>query len=441
MDYISHTGRDISEMLEVIGVRCVDDLFSDIPSSVGLNRTLDLPAPIGEAEALRLAGEIAGKNASPVSLAGAGAYRHHIPAVVDHLASRSEFFTAYTPYQPEVSQGTLVAIFEFQTMICRLTGMDVANASMYDGATSLAEAVFLAARSNSRSTVAVSRAAHPHSREVLRTYCRAAGIGVREIDIEDGVTGVDSAAAALDGEVSALVVQSPNFFGCVEDVGRFAEMAHGNKSFLIDVVTEPLSLAMIKSPGELGADIVCGEGQSFGNPVAFGGPMLGILAARQEFLRRMPGRLVGRTVDADGKEAYALTLQTREQHIRRERATSNICTNEGLCALRAAIYLALNGNSLRELAALNHRIAAYLRHHLAEIGIQPAFSRPYFNEFTIRAHDIDRLRSALAHEGFLLGVPLAAYYPGMEDCALVCATELVTPGDIDRLIALIGHAG
>ncbi len=433
MDYTGHTPRDIEEMLKVIGVADIDELFADIPSVVGLNRPVDLPAPLSEIEVTSLVTQIAGENLITTQFIGAGAYRHHIPAALEALASRSEFYTSYTPYQPEVSQGTLAAIFEFQTLICRLTGMDVANASMYDGATALAEAVFLAVRSNDCGRVLVSRAVHPHYRQVLSTYAGASGLEIAELPLVEGGTGAESVEAVIGEDVSAVVIQNPTFFGCLENVKEIADAAHRAGAYLIVAVTEPLSLALLKSPGSLGADIVCGEGQSFGNPVGMGGPMLGLFAAKKEFVRRMPGRLAGRTVDADGNEAYVLTLQTREQHIRRERATSNICTNQGLCALRAAIYLVLLGNGLRDLADINHRTASHLRRRLLELGAEPAFNRPFFNEFTVRIKGLDRVSAALRNEGFAFGLPLGGYYDELADCAVLCATELCSAGDIDRL--------
>ncbi|HPQ54524.1 MAG TPA: aminomethyl-transferring glycine dehydrogenase subunit GcvPA [Spirochaetota bacterium] len=440
MDYISNTPKDIEEMLKVIGAGGIDDLFTDIPSSVGLNRDISLPAPLTEIEAGELLTEIAGKNCVLKSFIGAGAYNHYIPAVVDHLASRSEFYTAYTPYQPEVSQGTLTAIFEFQTLICRLTGMDITNASMYDGATSLAEAVFMAVRSNNRNAVVVSDAVHPHYRQVLDAYAGVSGIEVRTLKSKEGVTDIESLEALMDDTVSAVVVQNPNFFGCLEDLGNIADAAHNHKSYLITVVTEPMSLGILKSPGAQGADIVCGEGQSLGNPAGFGGPLLGILAAKDSFLRKMPGRLVGKTTDADGKEAYVLTLQTREQHIRRDRATSNICTNQGLCALRSVLYMTLLGNTLRDLADLNHRLASYLKQRLTEKGFTPVFTRPFFNEFVLAFNDAERVRAALRNDCYQLGVPLGDYYPEHKNSLLLCATEMNSPDDIDRLVQAIERA-
>ena len=437
MDYTGITERELSEMLAAIGVKGIDDLFADIPESIRLKELLDLPAPLSDIEVEKLVAGMAGKNCIMNSFLGAGAYRHHVPAVVDQLSLRGEFFTAYTPYQPEVSQGTLTAIFEYQTMICRLTALDVANASLYDGATATAEAVLMSLRSGDKNRVVVSDAVHPHYRALLRTYLWANGVELVEISSNGGITAPGDAAAALDANTAALVVQSPNFFGCIEDVAALAANAHAAKAHIIQVITEPLSLGLLKKPGEMGVDIACGEAQGFGNYSGFGGPMLGFMAAKAEFMRRMPGRLVGRTVDEQGREAYVLTLQTREQHIRRERATSNICSNEGLCALRAVIYLSMLGNRIRDLAALNHRLAAWLKHRLEEKGFTGAFAAPYFNEFVVRLEGAKRICDRLRGDGIQVGLPLEEYYPAMKDCLLVCATEMNTPEEIDRLIGVI----
>jgi len=437
MDYTGITEHELREMLAIIGVKSIDDLFADIPESIRLKKLLDLPGALSDIEVEKLVAGMASRNCIMNSFLGAGAYRHHVPAVVDQLSLRGEFFTAYTPYQPEVSQGTLTAIFEYQTMICRFTALDVANASLYDGATATAEAVLMSLRSGDKNRVVVSDAVHPHYRALLRTYLWANGVELVEISSNGGITAPGDAAAALDADTAALVVQSPNFFGCIEDVAAHAAKAHAAKAHLIQVITEPLSLGLLKKPGEMGVDIACGEAQSLGNYVGFGGPMLGFMAAKAEFMRRMPGRLVGRTVDEQGREAYVLTLQTREQHIRRERATSNICSNEGLCALRAVIYLSMLGNRISDLAALNHRLAAWLKHRLEEKGFTGAFAAPYFNEFVVRLEGAKRICDRLRGDGIQVGLPLEEYYPTMKDCLLVCATEMNTPEEIDRLIGVI----
>ena len=371
------------------------------------------------------------------SFAGAGAYNHFIPSVVDHLASRSEFYTAYTPYQPEVSQGTLTAIFEFQTILCTLTGMDVTNASMYDGATSLAEAVLMSCRHNGRTRALISNAVHPLYRKVLQTYAWANSIALSEISFDDGITSHNDLDRKLDDTVSCVVVQNPNFFGVIENIRAIKDIIHDNKVNLIVAVTEPLSLALLKSPGSCGADIVCGEAQGFGNPLGFGGPLLGFLAAKEQFMRKMPGRLVGKSTDMKGKEAYVLTLQTREQHIRRERATSNICSNQGLCLLRAVMYLSYYGNRLRELAELNHSRAAYLRNRLLEKGFSCYSDRPYFNEFALRFNNARLLYDRVIENGFVPGLSLGDYYSGFNDCLLFCATEQNTIEEIDAFVHIL----
>ncbi|HSV98430.1 MAG TPA: aminomethyl-transferring glycine dehydrogenase subunit GcvPA [Spirochaetota bacterium] len=431
MKYTCSPEDDRYVMLKSIGVRAVDDLFTDIPEAMRLGKDLDLPSALSEIETMRLMEELAAKNRPGRCFAGAGAYVHYMPAVVDALASRSEFYTAYTPYQAEVSQGTLTAIFEFQTFVCRLTGMDVANASMYDGATALAEAVLMSMHASGKKSVVAGDTLHPHYRAVLETYCGANGLELRILPSANGVMDTSALAGALNSATAAVVTQNPNFFGCIEDVAAITGAAHVAKAHSIVVVTEPHSLGLIAAPGKLGVDILCGEAQSFGNPVGYGGPALGFLAAKGEFMRRMPGRLVGKTVDSDGKDAYALTLQTREQHIRREKATSNICTNQGLCALRAVIYLSALGNAIRPLAELNHRLAARCKSLLASKGFTAVFDRPYFNEFAVGIKKAPVVMKRLEEEGFIPGVHLGDYYGEYADCVLVCCTEMTSPAEID----------
>ncbi|MCU0847992.1 MAG: aminomethyl-transferring glycine dehydrogenase subunit GcvPA [Spirochaetes bacterium] len=434
MSYISITEDEIKIMLGEIGVDSIDDLFADIPKSIRPDKKPDLPSPLSEQELSFHIGNLAEKNRIHTSFIGAGSYNHYIPAAVDHLSSRSEFFTAYTPYQPEVSQGTLAVIFEFQTMICKLTGMDVANASMYDGATSVAESVLMSIRANKKNKVLISRTVHPHYRDVLKTYCWASGIGYLEADFSDGSSPSDDLKKKLDNDVSAVVVQNPNFFGVIEDIDEIASLTHGNNSNLIVTVNEPVSLGLLKNPGNSGADIVCGDAQAFGNPMGFGGPILGFISAKKEFLRMMPGRLTGKTTDLDGKTCYVLTLQTREQHIRRERATSNICSNQALCALRSVIYLSIVGPRLRELADLNHRMASYLKARLSEKGFTPVFERPFFNEIVMRHKTADKLDHWLKDLGYIPGLYLGGHYKELKDCVLFCATEMTSKSDIDNFI-------
>jgi len=435
MSFIPKTKKDTEDMLDIIGVKSLDDLFSDIPEEIRRTTGADVPPALSEIEADELLTGLSERNRPMSVFAGGGAYRHYVPPVVDQLANRSEFYTAYTPYQPEVSQGTLTAIFEFQTMMCRLTGMDVTNASMYDGATSLAEAVLMSVRDNKKTKVVVSAAVNPRYRRVLSTYGWANDLSIVTVPAPEGVARPGDIAASLDEDTCAVVVQSPNYFGVIEDIEAVAGSIEGEKTNLIVVVTEPLSMALLKSPGSLGADIVCGEAQSFGNPVGFGGPYLGFLSAKARFMRKMPGRLVGKTADSEGKDAYVLTLQTREQHIRRDRATSNICTNQGLCALRAQIYLALMGSRLRDLAILNHRLSGLLKRALSELGIPPVFDAPHFNEFVVRVKDVETVRDSLAERGHLFGIPLEGDYPDLTDCLLLACTELNSPPVIDSLAA------
>ena len=444
MRYIPHTEEDVRQMLESIGVDSVTDLFSEIPSAVRLDRPLNLPKPLAEGELLREMERLALQNATSSrysSFLGGGAYNHFIPAVVDHLVSRSEFYTAYTPYQPEISQGTLQAIFEYQSLICQITGMDAANASMYDGASACAEGVLMAARATRRRKVLLSGALHPEFRTTVETYCRYLGMELVEIPF-DGAGRTDAAELErlLDKETAAVVAGYPNFFGVIEDLGAMAAAAHGFGAYLVAAVQEPIALGLLKSPGELGADIVVGEGQSFGIPLSFGGPYLGFFAARQKGLRSMPGRLVGETLDRDGRRGFVLTLATREQHIRREKATSNICSNEGLCALMAAIYLCLMGKQgIREVAVQNLSKAEYAKERISALpGFSLPFVAPTFNEFVVEAQEgaaavLDRLEK----RGILGGIVLSRLFGGMSDRFLVCVTEQNTREEIDALAAAL----
>lgn len=444
MRYLPHTDADVQQMLDRIGVTSIAELFSGIPEDCRLQRPLAVDEGRAEADLLRQLESLAGRNARLSewdAFLGGGAYNHFIPAVVDHLAGRSEFYTAYTPYQPEISQGTLQAIYEFQTMICQLTGMDVANASMYDGASACAEAVLLALRTaKKRSRVLLSLGLPPQYRETVATYCRYLDVELEEVAVRDGVTDLQQLRSMLDEQVAAVVVGYPNYFGSIEDLESLSEAVHAAGARLLTSVSEPLALALFKSPGELGADVVVGEGQSFGLPLSYGGPGVGFFAVRKQDMRALPGRLVGETVDQDGKRGFVLTLATREQHIRREKATSNICSNQGLCALMVAIYLALHGRQgLQELARVNYAKAAYARERIGELdGFSIPFGAATFNEFVVRCPEpVAGLKQRLEAQGILAGIALGRDYPDLENGLLVCVTEQNSREQIDRLAAAL----
>ncbi len=446
MRYLPLTDADRYEMLRAIGVASIDALFADVPETARQPGLLDLPLAMGELEVERRLGAMAAKNLSAGSapcFLGGGAYRHHVPAAVDHLIQRGEFLTSYTPYQPEVSQGTLQYLFEFQTQVALLTGMEVANASLYDGATACAEAVAMAGRVTRRHRAVLSGGLHPHYRAVCETYARFAG---DELTIRDAAPGGgEDLAALIDGDTSCVVVQNPDFFGEVRDYTELAEACHKAGALLVVVVTEVVSLGAIRPPDEMRADIVAAEGQSLGNALNFGGPHVGLFASREKFVRQMPGRLVGETVDAEGRRGWTLTLSTREQHIRREKATSNICTNSGLCALAFTIHLSLLGEAgLTQLARLNHATAVATAERLVLIPGVRLVTQSFFNEFTLRLpRPAASVVEALAEREILCGIPVSRFYPGREDLTdllLVAATETVTEEDIDRLAAGLREA-
>ncbi|MCU0558743.1 MAG: aminomethyl-transferring glycine dehydrogenase subunit GcvPA [Desulfobacterales bacterium] len=438
MRYLPHTTEDVAEMLAAVGAGSLEELFAAIPPECRRRAEMRLPEPLTEweldAHIDRLAGRMATAPEAKVFV-GAGSYDHHIPAAVGFLASRSEFVTSYTPYQPEVSQGTLQAVFEYQTLTARLLGLEVANASMYDGASALAEALLMAVRVTRRPRVALARAVHPLYRRVVETYLAPAGVEVRELAF--GPTGATGAAAIGDAaELAAVAVQSPNFFGCIEDLPAIAQTAHAAGALCVAAFSEPLAFGLFKSPGRLGADIACGEGQSMGIPRSFGGPGLGMFATRMQHVRHMPGRLVGETTDVEGRRGFVLTLATREQHIRREKATSNICTNNSLCALTAAAFMAcLGGSGLRELARLNYDRSEYLKARLRQAGVGLAFDAPTFNEFTAvfppRFRDTYR---RLLDRNIMAGLPLEPYYPELADHYLFGVTETMPREDMDALV-------
>ncbi len=441
MRYIPNSPEERQEMLEIVGLKSADELFRSIPRDVQLNRALNITEPLAESEVIAAMEDLAAKNSASrkPSFLGAGVYSHFSPTIVDHLIQRSEFFTSYTPYQPEISQGTLQYIFEFQTLIAQLTGMDVANASMYDGSTATAEAVLMAQRVTRRDKCLVAETIHPEYVEVTKTYTQHGDSTFETIGF-DQVTGrvLEDDLNKLDDKTAALVVQSPNFFGCVEDLQALAEKAHAVGALLIVVVTEAISLGLLKTPGVCGADIVVGEGQSFGIPMSFGGPHLGLFACKEKYVRNIPGRLVGIAYDKNGNRGFVLTLATREQHIRREKATSNICTNQGLIALAATIYMeAMGKKGLQEVALQNAQKTAYAKKQIAALeGFSIPFDAPTFNEFVVRAPQnagelLEKLRT---EKGIVGGLALSKYYAGNDRDFLVCVTETNTKAQIDSLV-------
>lgn len=438
MRYLPHTDEEIGAMLDFIGRKSLDELFCSVPDHCRYEGKMALPEPLNEwsltdhfnelAEAMQV-------NHKNKVLVGAGSYHHHIPVTISMLAARSEFLTAYTPYQPEIAQGTLQGIFEYQTLTARLLGMDVANASIYDGASALAEALLMGLRIGKKNNkVAVSAAIHPHYREVVRTYLKPTDHEVIELPVgKDGRTDV-SGLAGIDG-LAAVAIQSPNFFGVIEDLRTVGQSIHSAGALFITCFTEPLAYGLIKNPGECGADIVCGEGQSFGLPRSFGGAALGMFACRDQFTRNMPGRLVGETTDLEGRRGFVLTLSTREQHIRREKATSNICSNQGICTLMAAMYMSsLGGTGLRELARLNYDKAEYFKAQLIKNGARMVFNSPTFNEFVVEfGTDFQPIYNRLLAMKIVAGLELGRFYPELAGKYLFCVTETVARDVIDAV--------
>ena len=431
-DYCPNTPGEIREMLAAIGVGSIQELFAPITPRLRA-RSFDLPAGMSEFELFQRMKSLADSNAQNITpFIGGGFYDHHIPAVVDHLANRAEFYTAYTPYQPECSQGTLQALFEYQTAICRLTGMEVANASLYDGGTALAEAAIMALRITGRSRLVIDGAVNPFSREIIRTYLANLDVDIVEIAPKQGLEDMARLDAALDGDTAAVIVQNPNFFGSLNDFTGLAAEAHANGALLIASVY-PVSLGMVKSPGEMGADIVVGDGQSLGNPLSFGGPSFGFIAASKKYIRNLPGRIVGETVDRQGRRGFVLTLQAREQHIKRHKATSNICSNQSLCALRGLIFLAgLGKEGFAELARLNYDKAEFAKQTLAAVrGVEVVNDCATFNEFVISVpgNPAD-ITAKLLQDRIAVGVPLGTYYPDLANCLVVTVTEKRTKDEI-----------
>ncbi|MEX0808343.1 MAG: aminomethyl-transferring glycine dehydrogenase subunit GcvPA [Dongiaceae bacterium] len=445
MRYLPLTDADRRDMLAKIGVASIEALYGDVPKRARLTKPVDLPDHQGELEVERAIAALAAKNLNAGQAAcflGGGAYRHHVPAAVDHLIQRGEFLTSYTPYQPEVTQGTLQYLFEFQTQVALITGMDVANASMYDGATSAAEAVMMATRVTRRTRAVVSGGLHPHYAEITATHARFLEIGL-DLAPPDPA-GDEDLIARIDGETACVIVQNPSFFGHLRDLRKLSAACREKGALLIVAVGETVSLGAIESPGAMGADIVVAEGQSIGNALGFGGPYLGLFAAREKYVRQMPGRLVGETLDVDGRRGWVLTLATREQHIRREKATSNICTNSGLCALAFTIHLALLGEEgFRRLAALNHAAAVQLAERLAAIKGVTVLNEAFFNEFTIRlprpaAGVVDRL----VERNILGGIPASRFWPdqpALANLLIVTATETNTVAEMDAFATALGE--
>jgi glycine dehydrogenase subunit 1 len=438
MLYLPHTSEEIASMLGAVGLKHLDDLFSTVPEDCRCKEDLNLPEALTEWELNEHMAGLSHKMAvfpEYKVFIGAGSYEHFIPASVSYLLSRSEFMTSYTPYQPEMSQGTLQAIYEYQTLAARLLGMEVATASHYDGATALAESLLMAVRITGRKKVAISSLVHPLYRRVVKTYFEPTGYEVLELPyLNIGLTDL----SVLDGmdDLAAIAVQSPNFFGCIENLQAVGQKAHDMEALFVTSFTEALAYGLLKNPGSQGADIVCGEGQSLGIPRSFGGPALGMLATSKKYMRKLPGRLVGQTKDLDGKRGFVLTLATREQHIRREKATSNICTNNSLCALAAAMYMAsVGGSGIRELAHLNHDKAEYLKSHLKAAGFNICFDSPTFNEFVVEfPPGFEATCARLLEQKIVPGLSLATYYPELANHYLLCVTETKSREDMDALV-------
>ncbi|QIZ09881.1 aminomethyl-transferring glycine dehydrogenase subunit GcvPA [Priestia megaterium] len=440
--YLPMTEQDKKTMLEAIGVSSIDELFSDIPEKVRFKGEYNIKAAKSETDLMKELFKMASRNADlkrNVSFIGAGVYDHYMPVIVDHVISRSEFYTAYTPYQPEISQGELQAIFEFQTMICELTGMDVANSSMYDGGTALAEAAMLSAGHTKRKTIVVSSAVHPESRDVLKTYAKGQYLNVIEVPVKDGVTDLDALKGLVNEDVAAVIVQYPNFFGRVEPLKELEEIIHANKSMFV-VSSNPMSLGVLTPPGKFGADIVIGDAQPFGIPTAFGGPHCGYFAVTTKLMRKVPGRLVGQTTDDQGRRGFVLTLQAREQHIRRDKATSNICSNQALNALAASVAMtALGKKGVREMAAANLQKAHYAKNSFKEAGFEVVYDGHSFNEFVVKlTKPVKEINQNLLQKGIIGGYDLGRDYSELANHMLIAVTEQRSKEEIDTLVKELG---
>lgn len=440
--YIPITEKERNEMLNFVSAKSIDDLFKDIPDNLKLNKDLNIPMGLSELEVEKIMTTLAKKNKSTNDLTcflGAGSYDHYIPSIVKHLIGRTEFYTAYTPYQPEISQGTLQAVFEYQTMICSLTGMDASNSSMYDGATATAEACVMAIESTKRNTIMVSKTVHPDTREVLKTYLKYKGYTLIEIDESNGTSDIEKVKSSLDKDIAAVIIQSPNFFGIIEETDELEKMIHANKSLFIMNV-DPLSLGVLKSPGEVGADIAVGDAQCLGGNINFGGPGLGFLNTTTKLMRKLPGRIVGETDDGHGNKGYVLTLQAREQHIRREKATSNICSDQTLMAIGAAVYMSTIGKEgIKEIGLQCIKKSHYAMKKLIDSGkYKPLFNQPFFKEFAVTSNSCAlELNKKLLENDILGGYILEEDYPEYKNSMLFCVTEKRTKEDIDKLVKVM----
>lgn len=439
MNFVPNTDIDRQKMLEFLGMNSLADLFAHIPDSIKLKKELNLPEGMSELELVRHVRQLNDKNANLEeynSFLGAGSYQHYIPSIVNHLLLRSEFYTAYTPYQAEISQGTLQAIYEFQSLICQLTGMDVANASMYDASTAMAEAAALASGQTRKNKIVVSSTVHPEYRRVLKTYAEAQGLEVVETGYRDGVTDLEDLEAKLSDNTSAIIVQQPNFFGCIEPMKDISAAVKKTRAMFITSV-DPVSLGVLRPPAEYGADIVVGDAQAFGNPISFGGPHVGFFAVTKKLMRKMPGRIAGKTKDKDGRRGFVLTLQAREQHIRREKATSNICSNQALAALAATITMVTLGRQgLKEMAVQCVNKAHYACQQLTTVeGVKRTFSAPFFKEFVVTAdRDINTINDGLLKQKIIGGLPVERFYPELKNSSLLCVTEVKSKEQIDELV-------
>ncbi len=442
--YIGNTDDDRKQMLEEIGYKDIDSLFKSVPDSVLLKQRLNIPKALSEMELIKKVKSLSNENLNTdeyVCFMGAGAYDHYIPSPIDQLILRQEFYTSYTPYQPEISQGTLQAIFEYQTMISELTGLPVANASMYDGASALAEACVMSCEATKRNEILIASSVHPESRQVLNTYAKFRNIIVKEVSYKNGQVDLGDLSSKIGKDTAAVIVQSPNFFGIIEDVEAIAEITHQNKS-LLTVSADPVSLSLLKSPGQMGADIAVGEGQPLGNALNFGGPYLGFMAVTEKLMRKMPGRIVGQTLDREGRRGFVLTLQTREQHIRREKATSNICSNQALNALQATMYLTFMGKEgLKKVANLCFNKAHYTYDELIKTNkFKPLFTAPFFKEFAVESNcPVDELNEKLLECNIIGGYKMEKNYPELKQGYLLAVTEKRTKEEIDLLVRKAGE--